>query len=525
MRHTLINATIVDGTGAAPRVGDLSMVDGRIVEGAVADAEMIDATGLVVAPGFVDLHTHVDFTLPVYPRAASMVRQGVTTLVMGNCGSSPFPLDDRWRDQAIAMRATASPALEWSWHSAADFRDHLAAKPLAPNAALLVGHAAVRIASMGFERRPPTPAELDRMRHHVAEAFDAGAFGLSTGLAYAPAIYADLDEVVALAEVAAAHGGFYTSHVRNEADGVIAAVDEALEIGRRTGIPVHISHHKALDRANWGAVETTLGMIDAARSAGQDVTLDVYPYTASSTTLFVALPRWTLDGGPGVLAERLRDPATRAAIRHEILTEDTSGLPRLPFIPEHILVAAELPGPFADLSGRFLSDAAADRGEDPLELMFDLVATEGSVEIVSFGRIGEDDLRTVLRHPATSVASDGWTLDPEVGGRPHPRSYGTFVRVLGEYVRDQRVLDLPTAIHKMTALPAARLGLTDRGVLAEGMVADAVVFDPDTVADAATFEDPHRFAVGVHHVFVGGEPVIRDGEDTGRAPGRVLRRT
>ncbi|HEX5466838.1 MAG TPA: D-aminoacylase [Candidatus Limnocylindrales bacterium] len=485
----------------------------------------IAAEGLVVAPGFIDLHTHVDFTIPAYPRALAMVRQGVTTLVAGNCGSTPFPVRPDHRRELREATAFHGDVLDWEWEDASGYLATLDRASLACNVALLVGHGATRIAVMGFERRAPRAAELEEMRGLVAGAFEAGVFGLSSGLSYAPACYAAADEVVALAEVAHRFGGFYATHVRNEADGLIEAVREAIAIGAEARVPVEISHLKVLERRNWGQVEQALELIDQARASGQDVRADQYPYDASSTTLLTTVPRWALADGVEGLQARLAEPAVRARLREEILgTSPSVQRGAYDFLPQNILLGHVPDGPDADLEGQRLSEAARTRGAEPVDLLLDLLARNGGlIETVTDGRIAEDDVRRVMSHPMVAVASDGWTLDPSAGGRPHPRSYGTFVRVLGRYVRDAQLLSLEAAVRKMSALPASLLGLSDRGLLRRGAKADLVVFDPSTVRDDATYEDPHRFAVGIRAVIVNGQVVIDDGVDTGVPAGTVLR--
>jgi len=519
----LTGAKVIDGTGAPGRRADVAVADGRVVavaEAAAAPAaRTVDLDGLVLAPGFIDLHTHVDFTLPCYPRAAAMVRQGVTTLVGGNCGFSPFPVVADRADDLRDLAAFIDAGLSWDWSDADGYLTHVASRPLACNLAQLVGHGAVRIAVLGFEARAPRPDELDRMRALVDDALRAGAFGLSTGLVYAPGSHAGTDELVALADVAAAHGRFYVSHIRSEGDGSVDAVAEALEIGRRTGAAVQLSHHKAMGRANWGKVGRTLAMVDDARADGLDVTADQYPYVAASTTLSNLLPAWAREDGLDGMLAILGDPERRERLATEVRAGASD------YDLDEVMVSAVPDGANADAAGRMLVDLARDAGEQPTETVFRLLADERDrVQMVIFG-MDEDDVRTVMAHPQVAVASDGWTLDPGAAGTPHPRSYGTFVRVLGEYVREQGVLPLEEAVRKMTSLPAARLGRDDLGVIRAGARADLVAFDPARIADTATFEAPHQFAVGVEQVIVNGQVVVDGGDDTGVEAGSVLRAT
>lgn len=524
------NGRVVDGTGNPWFRGDVAVEGDRIA--AVGDLTgaasrgTIDLGGAILAPGFIDLHTHADFTLPLFPRADAMVRQGVTTLLGGNCGFSPFPVRPDRLDLLRGYSGFLDAGLGWEWASAAGYAAYLETLPLACNLAMQVGHGAVRIAALGFDDRAPTTAELEDMRSLVAQALAEGAYALSTGLIYVPGSYSETDEIVALAEVAARQGGFYSSHIRGEGETVVEAVQEALTIGREAGLPVQLSHHKALGRAHWGKVGTTLGLIDRARSEGQDVLADQYPYTAGSTTLAAILPRWAMEGGLPGLQARLADPAARARIRAAIAPDagDTQAPGDREFESDSILISALPDGPNKQYEGLMLTEIAARRGEAPVDSALHLIESEaGGIQMIIFG-MAEDDVRTVMRHPAVAVASDGWTLHPAAGGKPHPRSYGTFVRVLGHYVREEGVIGLEDAVRKMTSLPAQRLRRYDLGLIRPGCQADLVVFDPDRVIDTATYQDPHQYCAGVSHVVVNGQIVIENAEDTGATPGRVLRR-
>ncbi|MCK2220959.1 D-aminoacylase [Actinomadura sp. ATCC 31491] len=504
----ITGGTLVDGTGAPPRRADVGIRDGRVTEvsegaadaGAPA-ADVLDATGLVVTPGFVDLHSHADFTVIDAPEAEACLRQGVTTLVTGNCGMSPFP-------------AHEGPYREFGL-----FADAVDAARPAVNIAPLVGHGALRAAVLGQERRPAEPAELARMRELLAEAAGQGAFGLSTGLIYAPGSFAGAEEVVALATEAARHGLLYATHMRDEGDRLVEAVEEAVAAARASGVRLQISHLKAMGPANHGKVATALAMIDQAVADGFDVACDVYPYTASSTTLTSRLPGWALDGGVPALLERLADPATR----ERVLADLRPAVGRT-FLPEGVVIASLPPGPYESRVGDSIADIARDTGVEPAAAVLDVLAAHrAQVEIVNHA-MAERDVDAVLRHPASAVASDGWVLRAPGPGHPHPRSFGTFARVLGRYVREREVVTLAEAVRKMTSLPASRLGLADRGTVAPGQVADLAVLDPGAVADLATFADPWQYAEGVRHVLVGGVPALRDGRVTEERRGRALRR-
>jgi len=524
-------ATVVDGTGAAGFRADVSVVDGHIDQvgqlGHVSATTTIDARDLVLSPGFIDLHTHSDFTLTRFPRALSMTTQGVTTQLTGNCGLSPFPVLPARMELLREYSGFLDAGLPWgSWHTATEFLALLDELPLSGNVACQVGHGSVRMAVMGFDTAEPAPGQLAEMAGHVADAMSAGAFGISSGLTYAPASAATTAELIAVAEAAAEAGGFYSTHIRSEATTLVEAVAEALEVGRRAGLPVQLSHHKVMGRANWPKVGDTLDMVDKAYADGMDVLMDQYPYTAGSTGLAVVLPRWALVGGVAKMRERLADPVQREKIREQIAAQRPEELKAglRVFEPDTVVIAEVPDGPLTEHIGRTLTEVAEARGRQPVDAALDLLAEAGGEILTIVHGQSEDNLRRIMRHPLTAIGSDGWTLSPEAGGRPHPRSYGTYARVLGRYVREEKVLSLEQAVRKMTFLPAGRLGLTDRGVITEGAVADLVLFDPDSIADNATFEQPHRFCDGVRMVVVNGVVVVDGGKDTGAAAGRVLRR-
>ena len=528
--HDLLirGASIVDGTGAPAVGGDVAIQDGVVREvgrlGRPAAWRVIEADGAVLAPGFIDLHTHSDFTVPRFPRAPSMTRQGVTTQVIGNCGFSPFPVAPSTAELVRAACGFLDAGLDWDWATLDGYAARLAALPLACNLAPLVGHGSVRIAVMGFDDRAPTDHELAEMRALVSAAMRHGAFGLSSGLIYAPGSFAATDELADLAGVAAALGGFYASHIRDEAAGLLGAMGEAIEIGRRASAPVQLSHHKAMGKANWGGVRESLALLERAR-ADHDVLADQYPYTAGSTTLLALVPAWAIAGGAPALRERLGDEGARGRIRADLERRERGELREgeREFDPASVVVADVPAGPLERYRGRSLAESAAADRTSAAELALRLLdGAPSGVEIVWHG-MDEADVRTVLAHPLVAVASDGWTLDPASGGVPHPRSYGTFARVLGHYAVRERVLSVEEAVRKMTSLPARRLGMVERGSIAPGMVADLVVFDPDRIIDRATYQRPHQFCDGVAHVAVNGVLVIDGGDDTGAPAGKVLR--
>jgi N-acyl-D-amino-acid deacylase len=516
--------TVVDGTGAAPSRADVLVKGSTITavrEAGRAEAEAaraeVDATGQVVCPGFIDLHSHADFSILGHPAADTALTQGVTTLLTGNCGWSPFPLTDT----ETLPRATAflDPELDWSWTDAAGYASAVGSARPAVNLALQVGHSALRLAVLGADERTPEGTELKQMCALLEQAAGHGVHGFSTGLIYAPGCYADPEEVTALATVAANCGLLYSTHMRNEADQLLPAVTEALSTAAASGARLEISHLKAMGRPNHGLVTQALQRIDRALDDGVDVGCDMYPYTASSTTLTSRLPTWAMRGGVTALLSRLADTTTRTRIASELQRRLETD-----FDPDGVVVAALPTGPYSDTVGSTLTQIGARLDVGPEEAALRLLeAHQGAVAVVNHA-MAEEDVTAVLQHPRASVASDGWTLRPTGAGVPHPRSFGTFTRVLGRYVRDRGDLQLADAVAKMTSQPAARAGLTGRGELVPGAVADIAVFDPDRVTDRSTFSDPWRLSVGVRSVLVSGELALVDGQLTGRRAGAVLRK-
>jgi N-acyl-D-amino-acid deacylase len=522
--RVLRGAVVYDGTGAAPVEADVALAGERITAVGrrlrVPGAEELELRGLALAPGFVDIHTHTDLTLLVNPRAESKVRQGVTTEIAGQDGSSVGP----WtRDGAARV------AEEWRarYGVALDFADlggffrRLQTQGTAVNLGSMVGAGTVRGTVVGADDRPATEAELAAMVALVEAALEQGACGLSTGLEYAPGAFASTDELVALAAPLRRRGLAYATHMRNEDDELFAAVEEAVAVGRRAGVPVQISHLKAQGQRNWWKARPVLGMLEEARSSGVDVHYDRYPYTAFSTGITNLFPIRLLDGGTEAFLGRLAEPAGRDAIRAAVgeKVAELGGWDR-------VRIASTGDAALAGLRGRGLGELAAEWGLEPHAALLRLVLEDRArTSMVAFG-MSEENTERILAHPLGMIASDGGaraTYGPLSEGAPHPRAYGTFPRVLGHYCRERRLMPLETAIHKMTAMPAAKLGLADRGRIAPGLAADLVAFDAAAVADRATFEDPHRYPAGVHHVWVNGVAVVRDGEHTGALPGRVMR--
>jgi dihydroorotase/N-acyl-D-amino-acid deacylase len=489
---------VMDGSGSAAVAMDVGIRGDRIVAMTASiprerATRVIDASGKMVTPGFIDLHAHLEPLLQ-YPLAESALRQGVTLALGGPDGGSPLPL--------------------------APYIDSVRTATIGINVAYLVGHNTIRRQVMGMSDKAPTPAQLQQMQQLVGAAMHEGAFGLSTGLLYLPGTYANTDEVVALAQVASDSGGIYTSHLRKEGIGLLDGVGEAMEIGRRAHIPVVLTHHKAVGQKMWGQSTKTLAMVDSARAAGTDVMMDQYPYTATHTGISVLVPSWAMAGGNKEFEKRLANPALKDSIVNGIifnLLNDRGGgdLARVQFSR----VAWD-----KSLEGKTLKDFAARKGLPPTpetgaQLVLDVMKNGGANAI--YHVLDEQDVLRIMAHPQTIVASDGRLSHPG-DGHPHPRAYGTFPRVLGEYVRLQHVLPLEVAVHKMTGMPAARLGLTDRGVLRVGAMADVVMFDANTVKDVATFTEPHQYPVGIETVIVNGTIAVQDSKPTGVKSGRVL---
>jgi dihydroorotase/N-acyl-D-amino-acid deacylase len=491
---------IVDGTASPWYVADVAIAGdaiARIAPSITAPAtRVLDVNGLIVAPGFIDIHTHARRGIFELPTADNYVRQGVTTLVEGPDGSSDVPLGP--------------------------FLAKVAQTRFTPNFASFIGQGSIRSAVVGAGDRTATPAEIDKMRALVRQGMEDGAFGLSSGLFYVPGTFTPTAEVVELAKVAGSMGGIYISHMRNEAKGVVDSIRETIAIGELGGLPTQATHHKVVGKAYWGQSVQTLRLIDDARARGVDATIDQYPYTASSTNIGSALlPSWALEGGRDATLQRLKDPATRAKIKAEtvaIIRDERGGGD-----PRNVVIASSTWDPA--MAGKNLAQVTEARKlpvtlENAAETAMWIVE-QGNAQGI-FHAIGEEDLQRILVHPATMIASDG---EVAIFGRnhPHPRSYGTFVRVLGVYARDKKLLPLETAVQKMSAFPAQRLGLADRGVLRQGMKADVAVFDAARVRDTATFDKPHSYAEGIHYVIVNGEVAFDNGKMTDARPGRVLR--
>jgi N-acyl-D-amino-acid deacylase len=526
--HDLIvrGGLVVDGTGAPGRRLDVAITGGRI---AALGADLgeagreIDATGLVVAPGFIDIHTHSDYALPSNPRAESKIRQGVTTEVVGNCGYSVAPVP---ADRVAALReylAASGPWYDFRETTFARYVDEFPATSV--NVALQVGHNTLRLLVAGMEPRPLRADELALMVNLLEEALEAGAIGLSSGLFAPPGAFASAEEMRALGDVLRRHGAAYASHVRNEAGGVFAAVDEAIALGEACGVHVQIGHLKVSGTESWGRAAALVERVDAARRRGVRVDCDQYPYTTATNPLRNLLPAWLQEGGIEAMLGRLSDRGLRARIADEVAERGCGTFGTLPSW-DAVRIAVTVARP--EQAGQTIGELAAAAGRNGVDAACDVLLADRGATRVVFESMAEDDVRTILTTPWVVVGSDGVALapyGPTAGGKPHPRYYGTFARVLGRYVRETRALSLESAIWKMTGGSAAALGLMDRGFLREGFAADLTVFDPATVGEQGTYADPHRYPRGIPTVIVNGTVVVDGGEHTGALPGRLLRRT
>jgi dihydroorotase/N-acyl-D-amino-acid deacylase len=530
----IIHGHIVDGTGSPWYSGDIGIRNGHIavignLSGSPAK-RTIDAHGQVVAPGFIDMLGQSELTILVDPRLPSKIYQGITTEITGE-GGSVAPLNDAMlsADRAGYQHYHITP----DWRSFRQYFARIEKQGMGINLASYVGATSVRRMVLGDADVQPTRAQLDQMKALVADAMRDGAVGLSTALQYAPAPYAKTDELIALASTASQFGGIYATHMRSEGDAVLDAIDESVRIGREAHIPVEIWHLKAAGKTNWGKMPQIVARINAARAAGIDVSANTYAYTAWFNSLSAFIPPWAHDGGDAQLIARLSDAATRARIRKDMTGtgkdsagEDWDNEWQEIVGPKAILIAVVQNPELLPLQGKRLSDVAALWHEDPIDALCDVLVKDKAFTNVAVFGMDEPDVKLALQQPWVSVDNDSQGTSPEglLGTEhPHPRAYGTFPRILRKYVREESALTLPDAIRKFTALPAQRMRLTDRGVLKQGLAADLVIFDPATIADEATFENPNQFSRGMDYVLVNGVPVIADGKMTGALPGKVLR--
>jgi len=530
------NARVLDGAGNPWFKSDLGIQAGKIAKVGKLSAQQadrtIDAHELCVSPGFIDVHSHSDVTIPFNPLVESAVRQGITTLVVGSCGISVAPVNKK--NESLLQRylspfLPSGQQLKMEWSSFSEYLKWQENKGCAVNISGLVGHGTVRIAAMGFDERKPTREELEHMKKLVAEAMKSGAFGLSTGLIYPPGIFSDTAELVELSRVAAEYSGVYFSHIRGEGATLLDAVREAIAIGERAGISVQVSHHKAAGKANWGKTVETLKMMEAARERGVDVTFDQYPYSAAMTTLVTLLPPWAHEGGLERTLERLRDPVQREKMRKDI----EKGIPGWQNWVgdcgwDKITISSVITEKNKMVEGKNLAEIASLRKKDEFTALCDLLLEEQGNATMVMHAMDEEDVRRVMKHHLQMVGTDAWTVAPYgvLGtGKPHPRFYGTYPRVLGRYARDEKLMTLEEAVRKSTSFPAGKLGLQDRGIIKEGFWADLVIFDPMKIIDRATFADPHKYPEGIDYVVVNGRIVLEKGSHTKNLAGKVLRHT
>jgi N-acyl-D-amino-acid deacylase len=524
----LRNGTIVDGIGAPSYVGDLAINDDRITAvGDLSDSRgviEVDVSGLVVAPGFINMLSWAGEALLEDGRSQGDIRQGVTLEVFGE-GVSGGPLTDQMKTLEVTSQGDIRFDVEWT--TLGDYLEHLAGKGVSPNIASFVGATTLRVHEIGYEDRPPTADELDRMRGLVRQAMEEGAIGIGSSLIYSPGFYAQTDELIELTKVAAEYGGLYISHMRSEGNALLESVDELLRIARESGIRAEIYHLKAAGQSNWDKLGDVIERVEAARSEGLEITANMYNYTAGSTGLDAGMPPWVQEGGYNAWVERLQDPVIRDRVRQEMTTptNEWENLLLAAGAEGTLLVGFKNPG-LREYIGQTLAEVAAGRGTSVSDTAMDLVIEDGSRVQVVYFLMSEENVARQISLPWVSYCSDAGSYASEgifLNSSTHPRAYGNFARLLGRYVRDERIISLEEAIRKLTSLPAGNLRIRDRGQLTAGYFADVVVFDPAQIQDHATYEDPHQYATGMVHVWVNGTQVLRDGEHTGATPGRVVR--
>jgi N-acyl-D-amino-acid deacylase len=524
----LIKAGMVyDGTGQAPRRADVGIRGDRIV--AIGDLQrasaksVIDATGLAVTPGFINMLSHSEVSLIADGRSMGELKQGVTTQIFGE--SSMGPLSDEMKKRRLAQQGDIK--YEIGWTTLAEYLTYLEKRGVSQNFASFIGAPTVREYVIGLEDKPPTPEQLDKMRELVRQEMEAGALGITTALIYPPATFAKTDELIELSKVAAKYKGKYIAHIRSEANQLTEAVEETIHISREAGLPAEIYHLKASGQENWSKLDRVIAMIEEARRQGLKITADMYTYTAGATGLNSCMPPWVYDGGAEAAYKRLQDPETRKKIADAMRTpsNDWENLYMLASSPDRILLVGFKSDALKPLTGKTLAEVARMRGKDPVETIMDLVLEERSRVGTVYFMMDEQNVEKQIRQPWVSFGSDAASMAPEgvfLKSSTHPRAYGNFARLLGKYVREQKVISLAEAVRRLSGLPAINLGLDHRGFIEQGMFADVVVFDPQTIADRATFEQPHQYSIGVRHVFVNGVQVLKDGEHTGAKPGRAL---
>jgi len=532
----VLGGRIVDGSGNPWYKADVGIREGKIVEigslkGESAD-KVIDAGGKIVSPGFIDMHSHADITIPFNPHMDSAIMQGITTTVVGNCGISLAPLKSErigMVREYISQFLPSGLNMEFKWRKFSEYLEWERGNGVACNVAHLVGHGTVRIAVMGMDAREPTESELGEMSKLVEEAMASGAFGISTGLIYPPGAYSRTEELIEMAKTVSKHGGIYSSHVRGEGRTLVEAVKEAIKVGEEAQVPVQVSHHKAAGKRYWGYTAKTLSLMEDARERGVDVTCDVYPYTAGMTSLVTLLPPWAHEGGLERLLERLRGGSEREKVREDMVkgSGDWESFVK-DYGWQNIIVSSVKTEKNRRFEGKSLKEVSEMmKASDEYTALFNLILEEEGCATMIVFQMSEEDVRRVISNHLSMFSTDSWPVSPKgllSFGKPHPRFYGTYPRVFRKYVREEKILTLEDAVRKMTSFPAQKLGLKDRGLVKEGFWADIVVFDINMINDRATYDNPHQYPEGISYVIVNGKVVVEDGVHTQTLAGKVLSR-
>ncbi|MHA1124384.1 MAG: N-acyl-D-amino-acid deacylase family protein [Candidatus Heimdallarchaeota archaeon] len=531
------NGKIIDGTGNPSFTGNVGIKDGRItfigsLDKNVKSEKELDAKGLIVSPGFIDIHSHSDYTIPFDPMAESTVKQGITTMVVGMCGAALAPVNPKKQelfDKEFSMAAPPDVEYDVTWTKYSEYLDAMEKLGCSTNVAFLMGFGMIRLAAMSYDERKPTESEMQYMKDSIKDGMEAGAFGMSTGLIYTPQAYADTEEVLELAKVVAEYNGLYFSHIRNEGEKVLEAIQEVIDIVEQSGCAGgQIAHHKVSGKKSWGLSKETLKLIEETNERGISITCDQYPYNRGMTSLITLLPPWSHEGGPEKLLERLKDPQERKKIREDSF----EGTNFESFIKNTgwgcIYIASLETEKWKGVIGKSLEVIAKELGRDDVfDVLCEILIDEEAKGSMTIESMHEDDIKRIMKARYTMIGTDGSSVSPTGPlsyGKPHPRFYGTYPRILGKYVREEGLMTVEQAIRKMTSFPAQRLGIRDRGLLRESNWADIVVFDPETIIDKATFLDPHQFPVGIEYVIVNGKLVVSKGEHQTNLPGKVLRK-
>ncbi|HHZ01311.1 MAG TPA: D-aminoacylase [Tissierellia bacterium] len=524
----LKNARIVDGTGCPWYRGDVCIKDGKInfigkIDDDVNGIKVIDVSDNVLSPGFIDIHCHYDLSLLSDPITLTAVNQGITTSVISHCGLSPAPIREDKIDliDKYVGYIKAGVDVKWDWRTFGEYLNKLEKVNLGMNIAAFVGQGTIRLNVMGYDSRVPNSSEIKEMIYLAEEAMDDGAFGISTGLIYPPGVYSDFNEIVEITKVARKYNGVYLSHMRSETNNVVDAVKETIAIAEKANVPGQVGHHKACGKNNWGIVTETMELLEKAREKGIDMTVDQYPYNSASSTLRAILPPWAQTGGVEKTIKRLEDPILRKKIVKEVeLNEGYENFYRHSGGPDGVVIVYTPETP--EYEGKKLSEISALIGKDPVELALDIIILNKGKDLCCFIMMNEDDIKYIMKHPFVMIGSD--SIPSAYGAKGHPRTSGTFPRVLGKYVREEKVISLEEAIRKMTSLPASRLNMQNKGLIKEGMDADIVIFNPDKIIDKSDFMDPFRKPEGIDYVIVNGKITIEKGQFTGELAGKVIRR-